>query len=66
MVIFRFDHIFGIFVTRSGKVRRMDLIFATVDEQPYCINGWTGAFMFFGKKITNYGLFRPSMTTQSK
>jgi hypothetical protein len=39
----RFDHIFGNFRTAAGKVRRMDIIIAPAEEQPFCVLGWTGS-----------------------
>lgn len=35
----RFDHIFGMFRTAAGAVRRLDVIFATHDERAFCILG---------------------------
>ena len=35
----RFDHIFGMFRTKAGKVRRLDVIFATYEERAFCILG---------------------------
>ncbi|BDA49904.1 probable DNA polymerase lambda at C-terminar half [Coccomyxa sp. Obi] len=39
----RFDHIFGNYLTKAGKVRRMDVIIAPPAERAACILGWTGS-----------------------
>ncbi|KAA6429749.1 MAG: DNA-directed DNA RNA polymerase mu [Trebouxia sp. A1-2] len=39
----RFDKVFGMFMTKSGKVRRMDLIITPHEEYPFCLLGWTGS-----------------------
>ena len=39
----RFDKVFGMFVSQSGKVRRMDLIITPHEEYPFCLLGWTGS-----------------------
>ncbi len=39
----RFDKVFGMFMTKSGKVRRMDLIITPLEEYPFCLLGWTGS-----------------------
>ncbi|KAK9805473.1 hypothetical protein WJX72_000290 [[Myrmecia] bisecta] len=43
LIVDRFDHIFGNFLTSKGKVRRMDLIIAPAEEEAFCILGWTGS-----------------------
>ncbi len=35
----RFDHVFGMFRTAAGAVRRLDVILATYDERAFCILG---------------------------
>ncbi len=39
----RFDKVFGMFMTKNGKVRRMDLIITPPEEYPFCLLGWTGS-----------------------
>ena len=39
----RFDKVFGMFLTQTGKVRRMDLIITPYEEYPFCLLGWTGS-----------------------
>ncbi|DBB06978.1 hypothetical protein WJX77_001835 [Trebouxia sp. C0004] len=39
----RFDKVFAMFMTKSGKVRRMDLIITPPEEYPFCLLGWTGS-----------------------
>ena len=35
----RFDHLFGMFRTGAGAVRRLDVILATYEERAFCILG---------------------------
>ena len=35
----RFDHLFGMFRTEAGAVRRLDVIIATFEERAFCILG---------------------------
>lgn len=35
----RFDHLFGMFRTAAGAVRRLDVILATFEERAFCILG---------------------------
>ena len=35
----RFDHLFGMFRTEAGAVRRLDVILATYEERAFCILG---------------------------
>ena len=39
----RFDHLFGMFRTSQGKVRRMDLIFVPKPELAFGYLGWVGS-----------------------
>ena len=39
----RFDKLFGMFSTKTGKVRRMDLIITPHEEFAFCLLGWTGS-----------------------
>lgn len=42
----RFDHIYGMFRSATGKVRRMDVIIAPADEFGFALLGWIGSRTF--------------------
>jgi DNA polymerase beta thumb len=42
----RFDHLFGMFKTKEGKVRRLDLIFVPPEELGFGTLGWIGGKQF--------------------
>lgn len=42
----RHDRVVGIFITKGGKYRRMDVIMPTYKELPYCLVSWTGKSCF--------------------
>ena len=42
----RFDHLFGMFKTKEGKARRLDLIFVPPEELGFGTLGWIGGKQF--------------------
>lgn len=42
----RFDHIFGVFKTRGGSVRRLDMVLVPWDEWAFALVGWVGSRTF--------------------
>ena len=56
----RFDKVFGMFMTKNGKVRRMDLIITPLEEYPFCLLGWTGSkqyLRFLRQHAGNCGMY---------
>lgn len=63
----RFDHIYGMFRTAGGAVRRLDIIIAPHDEFAFAMLGWIGSRMFLrlqrqhakdmGMFLNSHGLF---------
>ena len=39
----RYDKLLGIYITKGGKVRRMDIILAPSEELQMCLIAWTGS-----------------------
>ena len=39
----RFDKVFGMFKTKAGKWRRLDVIMSPFEQYPFCLLGWTGS-----------------------
>ncbi|GAB4823868.1 hypothetical protein N2152v2_010914 [Parachlorella kessleri] len=39
----RFDHIYGVYRTKAGHYRRMDIIICPADEWPMALVGWIGS-----------------------
>ena len=39
----RFDKVFGMFKTKAGKWRRLDVIMTPFGQYPFCLLGWTGS-----------------------
>lgn len=53
----RYDHIWGIYITKSGKRRRMDLIFVPPDchSWVFAYTGWTGSKQYLRFMRTHAG-----------
>ena len=39
----RFDKVFGMFKTKAGRWRRLDVIMSPFGQYPFCLLGWTGS-----------------------
>lgn len=39
----RYDHVYGIYITESGKRRRMDIIIVPRPSWQFALIGWTGS-----------------------
>ncbi|KAG2450165.1 hypothetical protein HYH02_000267 [Chlamydomonas schloesseri] len=55
------DHVFGVFVTGAGALKRLDLIFVLRPWLPHALVGWTGStqfLRFLGQWAAGRGLHR--------
>ena len=43
----RHDRVVGIFRTKAGNYRRMDIIMPVYEEMPFCLISWTGKLTFY-------------------
>ncbi|PNH09524.1 DNA nucleotidylexotransferase [Tetrabaena socialis] len=63
------DHIFGIFRTSAGRLKRLDVIFAAWPWLPHALLGWTGStqfLRFLNMHLANRGLVRTNHHLYSK
>ena len=61
----RYTRLLGVYITEGGKHRRLDLVFTTPDDLPFCLLSWTGSTQFLrflkqhakdcGMKLTSHG-----------
>lgn len=64
------DHLFGVFRTRSGHLRHLDIIACPWPARPHALLGWSGSTLFIrllntaggsaGLRQTNHDLYKLS------
>ncbi|KAL4439228.1 hypothetical protein ABPG77_004130 [Micractinium sp. CCAP 211/92] len=59
----KFDHIYGVYRTLAGKLRRLDVILCPPDEWALALVGWTGSrqyLRFMRQHVKDMGMFLSS------
>jgi DNA polymerase mu len=65
----KFDKLFGVWITKEGKRRRLDIVMVPPEQWAYALIGWTGSIMLnrfmrryardqLGYCLTNHGIVR--------